>query len=73
MDIEEYIRSGMIESYALGLATAPERAEFELLMDAYPALRAALSEFEHQLEAFALVHETPPPAGMRERIKAQLK
>lgn len=73
MNIEEYIRSGMIESYALGLATGAEVAEFELLMARYPELRIALSDFEYQLEAFALVHETPPPAGMRELIEARLK
>lgn len=73
MDIEEYIRSGIIESYALGLATASERAEFGQLMAEYPELRMALSVFEYQLEAFALVHEMPPPPGMRERIEAFLK
>ena len=73
MDIEEYIRSGIIESYALGLATASEREEFELLMAEHPGLRTALSVFEYQLEAFALVHETTPPTGMRERIAALLK
>lgn len=68
MDIEQYIRSGIVESYALGLATASERVEFEQLVAVNPALKAALSAFEYQLELFALCHETPPPAGMREKI-----
>ena len=73
MDIELYIRSGMIESYALGLATVSERTEFELLMAKYPELRTALSVFEYQLEQFALCHETPPPPGMWEQIEARVR
>ena len=73
MDIELYIRSGMIENYALGLATVSERAEFELLMGEYPELRTALSDFEYQLELFVLYHGTPPPPGMRERIEARVR
>lgn len=73
MDIEEYIRSGIIESYALGLATASERAEFEQLMAQYPELKAALSFFEYQLELFAICHETTPPPGIRELIEARVR
>lgn len=72
MDIEEHIRSGIIESYALGLATASEREEFERLMVQYPELKTALSVFEYQLELFAIYHETPPPPEIRERIEAQI-
>jgi hypothetical protein len=32
-----------------------------------------LSEFEYQLELFAIDHEVPPPTGTRERIEARLK
>jgi anti-sigma-K factor RskA len=63
----------MIESYALGLATVPERAEFEQLMAQYPALRTALSDFEYRLELFAIYHETPPPPEMREQIEARVR
>ncbi|HEV2482785.1 MAG TPA: hypothetical protein VGS79_24135 [Puia sp.] len=73
MDIEQYIRSGIVESYALGLATASERAEFEQGMVQYPELKAALSVFEYQLEQFAICHETPPPPGLREQIEARVR
>lgn len=73
MNIELYIQSGIVESYALGLATGPERDEFEQLMPHYPELGLALSEFEYQLELFAIENEVPPPTGTREQIEARLR
>jgi anti-sigma-K factor RskA len=73
MDMEQYIGSGIVESYALGLATAMEREEFEQLMPHCPELRTALSDFEYQLELFAIDNEVPPPPGLREQIQARIR
>ena len=73
VNIELYIQSGIIESYALGLATRSEREEFEQLLPHYPELGLALSEFEYQLELFAIEHEVPPPAGTREQIEGRIR
>jgi hypothetical protein len=68
-----YIQSGIVESYALGLATPGEREEFEQLLPHYPELGLALSEFEYQLELFAIEHEIAPPPGTREQIEARVR
>lgn len=73
VNIELYIQSGIVESYALGLATQSEREEFEQLLPHYPELGLALSEFEYQLELFAIEHEVPPPPGTREQIEARVR
>jgi hypothetical protein len=73
LNIELYIQSGIVESYALGLATSGEVAEFEQLLPHYPELRDSLSDFEYNLELFSIDHEVPPPAGARERIEARLR
>lgn len=73
MNIELYIQSGIVESYALGLASVSERQEFEHLMPHYPELKTALSDFEYHLELFAIEHEIPPPPGVREQIEARLR
>src|ERR1700712_4498570 len=57
----------------MGLATAPEVAEFEQLLPHYPELREVLSDFEYHLELFAIDNEVPPPPGTRERIEARLR
>jgi hypothetical protein len=36
-------------------------------------LKEALSEFEYQLELFAIDNEVPPPPGSREKIEARLQ
>ena len=68
-----YIQSGIVESYVLGLATPFEREELEQLMPHYPELKVALSDFEYQLELFALDNEEPPPPEVRERIRARIQ
>ena len=73
MNIELYIQSGIVESYVLGLATPTEREEFEQLMPHYPELKVVLSDFEYQLELFAIDNEEPPPPGVRERIQARIQ
>jgi hypothetical protein len=73
VNIELYMQSGIVEAYALGLATPNEKEEFEQLWPYYPELKAALSDFEYQLELFAIDNEEPPPPGLRERIEARIR
>jgi anti-sigma-K factor RskA len=73
VNIELYIQSGIVESYALGLATPFEAAEFEQLLPHFPELREALSEFEYHLELFSIDNEVPPPPEVKERIKARIR
>lgn len=73
VNIELYIQSGIVESYALGLATPLEVAEFEQLLPHFPELQEGLSEFEYHLELFAIDNEAPPPPGTREKIEARLR
>jgi anti-sigma-K factor RskA len=73
VNIELYIQSGIVESYVLGLATSTEREEFDQLMPHYAELKAALSDFEYQLELFAIDNEEPPPPEVRERIQARIR
>ncbi|WP_431214919.1 hypothetical protein ACQ86N_09325 [Puia sp. P3] len=62
-----------MESYALGLATPFEVAEFEQLLPHFPELQEALSEFEYHLELFSIDNEVPPPPEVKERIKARIR
>ena len=67
MNIKEYISSGIIESYVLGLASEQERAEFEQICLQYPELVAARNEFEEALEKQAFEHAIAPPAGFERK------
>ncbi len=68
MNIQEYISSGIVESYVLGLADNAERAEFERKCAAHPELLSARTAFEIALETQALTNALNPPAKLRSRI-----
>jgi anti-sigma-K factor RskA len=50
MDIKEYISSGIIEAYVMGLCSPQEKHEIELLRQQHPDLNDAILQFELQLE-----------------------
>jgi anti-sigma-K factor RskA len=73
VNIQEYISSGIVESYVLGLADAGERAEFEQLCRKYPELVKAREQFEEQLEKHALANVVKPPAAVRQKVLAAVQ
>lgn len=72
MNIQEYISSGIVESYVLGLAEEAERAEFEQMCARHHEVRAARDAFELSLEQHAMAAAVTPPAHMRETMLQQL-
>lgn len=72
MDIKEYIQSGIIEQYVLGLADAKEAAELEQLRMEYPELDEAIINFEKDFEAYFLQNPVTPPAHIKSSLQKQL-
>ena len=68
MNLKEYIASGIIESYVMGLAGESERAEFEQLCAQHPELVAERRKFEESLEAHASEQALRPPLEVKARI-----
>lgn len=68
MNVQEYISSGIIESYVLGLASAEERSEFESMCSQHPEVLQAKMAFEEALEKAALQNAIAPPADLKEKI-----
>ena len=68
MNIKEYIASGIVESYVLGLASEEENAEFEKLCLQYPELVAARNSFEVSLEKQAFENVPEPPAFAKQKF-----
>lgn len=73
MDIEQYIESGIVCAYLLGLATEAEKAEFERMLLQYPELQAARRDFERGIEELAISNVVVPPKSVRENIIRRLK
>lgn len=68
MNIQEYISSGVVESYVLGLLSAQERFEFEQFCETYPELKAARESFELAIEKQAMENAVEAPAHVKERV-----
>ncbi len=72
MNIKEYIQSGIIESYVLGLADAEERAELEQLRMQHPEIGAAIEAFEQELEQSAVHNAVPVNPDIKANLFDQL-
>lgn len=68
MNIQEYIESGALESYALGLGTEAERRETERLLASHPELQQELQAIQAGLEVYASVHAVAPPDALRDKV-----
>lgn len=68
MNIEEYISSGIVESYVLGLASQEERSEFENMCNQYPIVLEARNAFEIALENQAMQNAITPSADVKSKI-----
>lgn len=72
MDTQEYIQSGVIESYVLCLASVEESAELELLCTQYAEIKNAVDEFEALIEAQAFNNAVAPPTSVKNKIMLAL-
>jgi anti-sigma-K factor RskA len=72
VNVAEYISSGIIESYVLGLADAQEAAELAQMRRQYPEVEAAITAFEQSLEAHARATAIAPPEALKPRLMAAI-
>lgn len=72
MNTKEYISSGIVETYVLGLASEDERIEFENMCNQYPEVLDARTAFELSLENQAMEYAVVPSAEVKSRILAEI-
>ncbi len=72
MNIEEYILSGIIEAYVLGMADADEVEQLEQLKKQHPEIQAAINSFEKELEATAMANAVTPSAATKTKLMQSL-
>jgi anti-sigma-K factor RskA len=73
MNVKEYISSGIIESYVMGLASEVERQEFEANCLQYPEIAEARNAFEIALEEQLLGDAVSAPVFLKGQIEERLK
>lgn len=72
MKIQEYIESGILSIYVLGIATEEERAEVEQMAARYPEIREELYSLQASMNEYASQFELQPPQELKERILKNL-
>lgn len=73
MNLQEYISSGIVETYVLGLAGTEESAEFERMCAAHSEVRRARDDFERLLEQQALDQAVEPPLQVKAKIFSRVE
>ncbi|MDB5010962.1 MAG: hypothetical protein JWQ06_1751 [Mucilaginibacter sp.] len=68
MNIQEYIESGVLETYVMGSASETEAKELLYLKEQYPEIQNALQELEMDMEHIAGYMAITPPPGVWTKI-----
>lgn len=68
MNIQQYISSGIIESYLLGLVSDEESAELESMCRIYPELDIEIQQCQQRMERMMFDEPAFPPMEIKERI-----
>jgi mannose-6-phosphate isomerase-like protein (cupin superfamily) len=72
MNIEEYINSGVIEMYVMGVLSDKENKEVTLLSKAYPEISAEVERVSITLENYALANAKTPGPSVKPLLMALL-
>jgi len=72
VNTQEYISSGILESYALGEVTESERVSVEQTLKQHPELREELRMIEETLEKLVFDSSLTPPAHVKEKVMSRI-
>ena len=72
MNPQEYISSGILESYVLGLATAGEVTQVQEMMNKYPEVKSEVEAIEASLLSHAALQANQPSAALRYKLIAEV-
>jgi anti-sigma-K factor RskA len=72
LDIKEYISSGIIESYVLGVVSDQERREVECMSHIYPELQEHLLAVQKNLEQLSEGWKKEPPVDLKGKVMAAI-
>lgn len=65
MNVEAYIRSGILENFCLGFCSAEENRDVEEMASQYPEIKAELEKIRSSLEEYFLANEIKPAPSVK--------
>lgn len=72
MDKEQFLASGLLEQYVLGLTSTQETAEVERWLRQHPELKEEVSAMQGALEKYSLAQGIKPPPHLKSKILHQI-
>jgi len=73
MDKKQFLASGLIEQYVLGLTSEEENRLVEHFVENYPDIRAKLAALQSSVENYASQYAIPPPRRLKEKIMSEIQ
>lgn len=73
MNKEEFLKSGLVEQYALGLTSPEESRLVEHFLDNYPEVRTKMNGVHKTVEQYAAKYAVPPPKRLKQRILSEIQ
>ncbi|MEL7119220.1 MAG: anti-sigma factor [Bacteroidota bacterium] len=68
MNKKEFLNTGLLEQYALGLTTEEEALEVERYLKKFPELETDVRDIRSAIEKYATQQAIPPPPGSKSRL-----
>lgn len=73
MKIQEYIESGILSIYVLGIASEEERREVEDMAHQYPEIANELHSLQASLNEYASQFEVAPPKSLKSKVMQSIE
>jgi len=68
MDLKDYISSGIIEDYCLGILTEQESSDVLQHAKEHPEIKQAIDEFMQSLEEYSIDASITPPSDTKQKV-----
>lgn len=72
MNKDQFLNTGLLEQYALGLTSEEENKVVEQHLEAYPELRKEVDEIRHAIEQYALQNAIPPHPRVKSHVMSKI-
>ncbi|MDO9000062.1 MAG: cupin domain-containing protein [Bacteroidota bacterium] len=72
MNVSDYIQSGILEMYLLGITSSAETTEVEEMANKYPMIRAEIDALSKDIELYASFHAVNPSPTIKPFLMASI-
>ena len=73
MNVKEYISSGILDYYVLGIVSDQEKKEVECMSTIYFEIKVALNNIQYVVNEYVSFYEREPPAILKTRVMTEIE